>query len=184
MIFLNYLFEVSICLVALYVVYHFLLHQEKLLLLNRGYLLFTLAISFVIPLLQVSIPQQTPEYILLYMPQDAILPPSGLQTSPSTAYTFWNWENIVLLLYCTGLLITLIRFLTSFNQIIHLLKNGQIKPYDDYQLVLVEQEIPVFSFFNYVFLYKNHLKYKHNLFRTNRDIFKLQKHHLFSSKEK
>ena len=71
MVFFKYLVEVSICITALYIVYHFFLQQEKLFGLNRGYLLMALITAFAIPLLEVTVPQNAPTYFNL-LEQDFI----------------------------------------------------------------------------------------------------------------
>lgn len=50
----NYLIESSICLAAFYTFYWLVLHREKLLNINRFYLLASVAISLIIPLLSIE----------------------------------------------------------------------------------------------------------------------------------
>lgn len=50
----NYLIESSICLAAFYTFYWVVLHREKLLNINRFYLLASVAISLIIPLLSIE----------------------------------------------------------------------------------------------------------------------------------
>lgn len=55
---LNYLLKVSACMVLLYALYHIAFRKLSFLSLNRYYLLFSLIISFLVPVLQMEIESQ------------------------------------------------------------------------------------------------------------------------------
>ena len=59
-------------------------------------------------------------------------------------------------MYSIGVLVLFLRFLSSGIKLYFLVQQGEKQHKSDYHLILIEEELPVFSFLNYVFLYKNH----------------------------
>ena len=156
MIIINYLLECSVCLIALYAVFHIWMQQEKLPRLNRVYLIFALIISFIIPFIQITLPaEQAPLLWNDYVVGSSIISENIYQVSNVSAFQ-WTLRDTLLSIYVIGVLVMIGRFSNSCFKVFTLINNGKIIAQNGYQLVLIEKPLPVFSFLNYIFLNKNH----------------------------
>ena len=156
MIFFQYLVEVSVCIIALYMVYHFFLQQEKLFKLNRSYLLMALIAAFAIPCINVGLPQSAPAYLDINpFGNDLIYYYAGSEPIQDQGIE-WTWQHVLMSVYGLGVLAMLGSFLGCCIKILFLIQSGVVHQETNYHLVLIQEKLPVFSFLNYVFLYKNH----------------------------
>lgn len=157
MAFFNYLLELSVCITALYLFYLLMMQQEKLFRLNRFYLLSALVLSVIIPLININLPTGTPQYLNDIVLSDGII--ANITPDVVEHPSFWfelSLSNILMSFYLIGVLVMSIRFLSSCISVVFLSKKGEKIQKENYKLILIEKELPVFSFLNYVFLYKNH----------------------------
>lgn len=158
--FFVYILKSAVCLVVSYLFYRLLLNRETIWRFNRFLLLSLLALSFVLPLIQVhtSKPVQV-NTALVYaedwfideveaQPTDAIVP-----TNPS-----FTWTQGVVLVYMLGVLGMLVFNMASLWQIRGLLHQGKkVKMPDGYtqedvQLVVLPGNVSPFSWMHYIFI--------------------------------
>ncbi|MBO7601718.1 MAG: M56 family metallopeptidase [Bacteroidaceae bacterium] len=158
--FFVYILKSAVCLVVSYLFYRLLLNRETIWRFNRFLLLSLLALSFVLPLIQVhtSKPVQV-NTALVYaedwfideveaQPTDAIVP-----TNPS-----FTWTQGVVLVYMLGVLGMLVFNMASLWQIRGLLHQGKkVKMPDGYtqedvKLVVLPGNVSPFSWMHYIFI--------------------------------
>jgi TonB family protein len=158
--FFVYILKSAVCLVVSYLFYRLLLNRETIWRFNRFLLLSLLALSFVLPLIQVhtSKPVQV-NTALVYaedwfideveaQPTDAIVP-----TNPS-----FTWTQGVVLVYMLGVLGILVFNMASLWQIRGLLHQGKkVKMPDGYtqedvKLVVLPGNVSPFSWMHYIFI--------------------------------
>ncbi|GAB5527974.1 MAG: hypothetical protein Roseis2KO_58460 [Roseivirga sp.] len=144
---INYLIEVSICLVAFYVCYRISLSRLKLLNLNRAYLLATLLLSLAIPLLDISLYQTD----LSIAPEISDYITGSASVSADTGVTNRR-ASPVLLTWLVGAGVTAILFMTRMIRLIGLIRKYPKQKTGRLWYVSVPDEQPTSSFFQYVFV--------------------------------
>lgn len=155
---LNYLFEVSICLGAFYLLYLCLLSRETFFGTNRWYLLGTLVLSIVLPLYipfaQWWVPAQ--ETMLHYTIEPVVV---GLQ-EVNTALAYESgmpvWIIIGLCIYWTGVLILMWRLVSSFVSIRRMYQSGMRAVREGNVIVSTPGIALPFSFMRWIFLPAEH----------------------------
>ena len=97
-----YLFQVSACMGIFYVFYYLLLSRYTFFTINRWYLIITLAISFIIPLLTITVQQQEtyPQVIkqVVYINQMQT-PQQVVIIDQAPAQVQINWMALVKIVY-------------------------------------------------------------------------------------
>lgn len=164
---LNYLLKVSACSGLFYIFYHFCLQKLTFFSVNRIYLLSTLAISFVIPALQLQVERpadersQVREVTAVYTGTftDLPAPAAAIQSSlPQTdeALSAIDWLQVLFVLYWLSTFIMLSIF--AFQALQLLKHTRQINQKIGRLRVVFKQEgFTNCSFLNYVFLNREEL---------------------------
>lgn len=137
---IQYLLESSLCTIAFYAFYYFFLKDKQFHQWNRFYLIGTLAISFIIPLLYIPIEE------IIYV-QQRLGSPKPAQSLDGTSY---NWAAIVLYLYLIGATIASIQFIKELFQIRLMIRHSRKTKYPNYILAQLDHDFPLCSFFNHI----------------------------------
>ncbi|MFK8005858.1 MAG: M56 family metallopeptidase [Saprospiraceae bacterium] len=156
---IQYLFEVSFCLLAFYLFYHWILRKETFFRFNRFYLLLTPFISLLIPSFQTGqikiVQQQTPQSFE-FIPQ-AI---QGFQQSEiifsekintTSLFIDWTYGDIIGGIYVFVVLLFLGKLLRNIWAVRQLIKSNAIEKTENYTQVILPNIKTPFSFFNYLF---------------------------------
>ena len=148
----NYIIKVILCSAVFLLSYKLILEKEKMHLFNRFYLLSSLLLSFVIPIITFSsskpaLPVSENEYLITNILQDnaliQILPPEQ-----STNYIF----SILLTIYVTITTLLLFRFIINLRKIVSKTLTHLTIPYKNSKIVLINEDLTPHSFFNYLFI--------------------------------
>lgn len=154
---INFLLESTIGLATFIVFYYIFLEREKMHQFNRFYLLFSLAISFIIPFLNfeiieiktvieniepISVQKVTSVLHEDIMENKAIPEMESINYFP---YAIWS-------LYLLVSLLLLLRFGKNIWKLISTSKNNPIIKYKTSKLVLVSDKLIPHSFLNYIYL--------------------------------
>jgi biopolymer transport protein ExbD len=152
-----YLLQVTVCMAVFFGFYFIALRKETLFHSNRFYLLATLCLSFLLPLVRIyinalgsqSMIVQAPVYIGSYLQNfdNGIITPED--------YPF-NWLNWLAILYWTGVGVMVIRLLLSLRSIWVLKKEARMVKIDNQFCAHSSRVVSPFSFFNTIFLPDNH----------------------------
>ncbi len=143
---ISYLAEASVCLLVLYLFYWLVLSGEKLLSINRCFLLASLFLSITLPLLEISI-MPLPGESISYLQVPAGIPEASSNALESTPTSF----NLVFSLYVLGFSGSLLWLVFRIIRVYRSVKGKQQQKRNDLVLIYTNKR-QVFSFFNYVFL--------------------------------
>jgi formylglycine-generating enzyme required for sulfatase activity len=167
----SYLIEASICLSLFYLVYVLLIIGDTFYRLKRYYLLFTVAVSLLIP----QLPALQPSKIISQKTELSAGKPAdfsgyndsfeklvvgnfpvAIRTSDTSGNTI-TFQYILLAVYFSGVLYLLYRLLLNLKQILRIIKNNSREPYRKYTIVHHSDDYPTFSFLTFIFLNSNNL---------------------------
>lgn len=144
---INYLIESSVCLVLFYLLYLILLRKENHFNAKRAYLMSATILSIIIPLFHFT-------YVIPTVLQFTNSSNDGVLTSvvSATTQSTVNVSSILLWLYAFGASIAIIKLTISLVKILKTIRKGVIIRQDNYNVVHTANDIPISSFFNYVFI--------------------------------
>ena len=166
--FLLYLVESGICLGLLYLIYTIFLSKETFFKTNRLYLLFSIPLSFIIPLLNMPSPFVTAPII---EPRYIFSPISGISANSLSL------GDIVGIVYLLGVVFFLIRFGHKIVQLSTLIRKYGYQKCGKLNLVYIKEDTAPFSFFNYFFLNKSNIS-QHDLLRIiDHELVHINQHH-------
>ena len=160
---LAFLINISITWLVLYVIYQAILAKEKHFRLNRIYLLSSIVLGLLMPLLSYvsiegvdALPTITQEINQSYQEQlivindysNVVERSSPIASKSSTI----SLSTLLGVIYLIGLLIACFRLMKSAIRLKALFRRGRIVKYETHTEVVVPKEILPFSFMQYVFL--------------------------------
>jgi len=150
---ITYITKTILCSALLLLIYKFFLEKEKMHRFNRFYLLFSIALSFIAPLITINVKSS-----INPISESISLINSDIQSSisnQSQKITFEQsqYPNILLLIYLVVSIFFLYRFTKNMYILFRKIKNNESTSYFNSKLVLTaEKQIP-HSFLNYIFIY-------------------------------
>ncbi|WP_179413568.1 M56 family metallopeptidase [Mucilaginibacter sp. E4BP6] len=153
---LHYLVEANLYLGLFYLAYCLFLSRDTHYLLKRIYLLGTSVISFLIPLVQVGFlkPAEAPQLVDIVLLSPAQVSAIPVVNTAPTAHEF-TWQDGLIDLYFTGVVILLIVFLVKIYQLFKLTRTNVANTGNSYKLVYIDGSNTAFSFFNFLFIGTN-----------------------------
>lgn len=145
---LTYIIQVILFQILFLCIYDFLLSKETFFSKNRFYLIGTIIISFILPLIKIPTIQKavSKEYYIL-LPEIVL--------SPQKLIAQQNWYQSVHylnLLFWIGVVIFSILFIYKLIKLLTIVYKNNVIRYAEYNLVSIPNSSKAFSFFNYVFL--------------------------------
>lgn len=152
--FLFYLLKASIGITVFYLAYFILFRNEKNFRFNRIYLLSAMIISFIIPLIRFSIKVPAPETLSIFNLE--IQEVSATEISKPIPGSFQLYK-LIFSLYITVSILFLIHFLTGIIKAFFIVKKSQKKEIHSTRILVSDQEIHPFSFFNKIIIPKDSL---------------------------
>jgi beta-lactamase regulating signal transducer with metallopeptidase domain len=139
-----YLGKVAIATFAFYIVFQFLFSYWKNFWFNRQYMLGSMIIPFILPLITFTIVREAaPTFVLL----ENTSAENVMNTMPTMQKTI-SHHQIILIIYFTGLAFFLLRLLAGHIKAIHILKKSRKKQINGIPLYIHPEEIHPFAFFN------------------------------------
>lgn len=156
-----YLTESAICMALLLAVYKVFYEKEKMLVFNRIYLLFSLAVSIFLPLVDIPIALASRSSILQAISADtapALLASASSINGIDVHYQAVNKELFFRLflgiIYVIGLTTLAVRFYSNLTRLYTMRKRNEHVAYQGAELVLLPQAILPFSFSSLIFVAK------------------------------
>ncbi len=150
---ITYIIKLTVCSALLLLVYRFLLQREKMYAFNRGYLLFSVLFSLLVPLITFE------EQIAGVIPEELFLPldipfdtPTPAQAATRTSNLTLEQAAIAIYLLITMLLFA--RFLLNLFRIRQAITGNKVLHYQGAKLILTNQDIPAHTFLSYIFISK------------------------------
>ena len=141
---LGYLLQASACLAVLYLLYRLLLHRETFFGFNRWYLLGSVVLAAVLPLVEFATPVSL--YAMPAIELDAIAP----LRDPGNARHV-DWVRLLGKLYATGVVLLAGRFLYRLHRLRQLARQLPGEPRGGYRLLYTGGRVPTFSFLGWLF---------------------------------
>ena len=165
--FLIYILKSTISISLLYLVFRILMRKETFFKLNRALLLSVVVCSAIIPLLylpQIMQPAIQNEWMpRLQNPEITPIAQSSLERSTQT-FTVpteqiktvireeFPWIKLLQTVYLAGILITLLILIYGIVSILTLFRKAQFMQMDGFRLLIIDDEIPPFSFGRFVII--------------------------------
>lgn len=146
----TYLLKVIICSGILYVFYILFLEKEKMHVFNRFYLMASMLVSYLIPLItfKVKMPAE-----MIYTTER--LPIDYEMSIIETKESLFTFENVVWVMMIIISLFFLIRFIAGLIKINRIIRENELTVLDnDSILVNVHHSVSPFSFGKYIFMNK------------------------------
>ena len=140
---IRYLLESAVCLTFFYMVYRVFLRKETFFGLNRLFLVFSLLLSFVIPVLDLPSP----------FFQSTVMPETySPNLSPAPSVHAWRFADIFLLVYGLGAVFFTIRFGAHLIGLFRVVKKYGRQTQDGVRVVSIDKDFAPFSFLNIIFI--------------------------------
>ncbi|WP_375446810.1 TonB family protein [uncultured Fibrella sp.] len=153
----DYWLKANLFLILFYGCYVLLLHRHTFLTLNRTYLMGSLVLAFVLPLVHIpglSFPWPWETYVPEYTAAPvATLMVVGGATAEVEAPLLPNWPVLALWLFALVAAGLLVRTVLRSVSLLRVIRQWPAQPLDDHTLVLPDNaQTPTFSFFRYLVL--------------------------------
>lgn len=143
---LQYLFEVSICLILFYAFYKIFLERSLEFRYNRFFLLFTYLCSFCIPLLSFKvIPVTLKKSVVSSNPDLELAAPIV-----SESHKLITWDQVLIGIYLLIAILMLIRLIHALKNIWQQIKTSEMSHHPICQFIYYDGDKP-YSFFKYLF---------------------------------
>ena len=181
--FLIYLFESGLCLTLFYLGYAIFFRKETYFTFNRIYLLISMVLALILPITNISIGEFSTGYfsttlqsvnkfrnyyeelIFLTDPEfqvaynNTTVPPElanseALVSENQQSNTSFNLLAFIFYTYLAGLFFFILRFFVLIINLLQIVRRGKKVKYDNFTLVLINENVPSFSFLKWVFINK------------------------------
>lgn len=152
-----YMLKASICIAVFYLFYWLVLRNSTYFLLNRLYLVGGLLLSFIIPVLHVSIFKDQSNNVFLHMMPPVSIGPDSDFFQPQNQFNHVHsitLFQVLSVIYFTGIALLFFKLLFSSIRIVSVLKNAETYQVGKKKIVNIDSLVP-FSFFNFIFLPKS-----------------------------
>lgn len=171
--FLLYLGKSSLVMAVMYLFYSVLLKGDTHFKWNRVYLLLSMLLSLILPLIQIEFlkPVAIPQMSVLLAPFTVNHEYARL-IQPSFSLS----EQFIFFLYLLGVTFFLVRFFGNIRYLIRLIRNGERKTIHGLNVVYVNKPISPFSFFNLVLLPRNMNELEHDMILQHEKTHVIQLH--------
>jgi len=150
--YLLYLLESSICFAMFYTLYWLLLRKETYFRINRFYLLVTLIISNILPLIEFSSQTQMQNTIQISTLDAIVIRAEGIRHTVTTGLSSVEWLTMI---YFIGVGLYLIIFLYKLIKLWFSISGSKIILVEGSKIFIINENISPCSFFNYIFIDKN-----------------------------
>jgi len=163
---ITYIVKSSLSLVILFGLYWFLLRKEKLFVFTRFFLVVSVVFSLVVPFISIPVNfQVTPQITEIIPSSDYVIPeistteyitiPTDVysnQTYVESQHSVIDISSILLVLYISGVILFLIRFLRNIYIIIRKTKSSEKISIKGYRIVLTDDMTNPCCFFSSIYL--------------------------------
>lgn len=158
-----YLFKSIACLLVLLLVHRLLLQKEAMHRFNRFFLLFSVVVSFLIPLYTIEVPEE-----IVTMPVEVVTEPvyfdaasqdfNQEQVSAPIQESQFNWKYLFFGIYILISLLFFYRFVRNISILVNQIQRNVKINYRDQTLVLLKEDSLPFSFLKYIFISESDLE--------------------------
>jgi murein DD-endopeptidase MepM/ murein hydrolase activator NlpD len=149
-----YLLECSICLAGFYLMYKLFLSEDTFAGRNRYYLLFATFLSLIIPLLSFSLEVENFSAANKFVWEfEQSFQTEILQSNDSEPRaSFFSMISFIWVLYFLGVSVSFFRIVKHVFHLVKLIQANEIRIYNGFKIVSVNENSSPYSFFGYIFL--------------------------------
>ena len=184
--FIVFTYESGICLAVLFTMYWLFLKRETYFRFNRFYLLSTIVVAFVLPLLNLGLFENNDQLSALRSISslsEAINLPAvtithGSESLPASSY---NWKNIALMIYLIGVFLLFARVILGILRVGMLKRNGRRIFREGYSVIYTPQAISPFSFFRTIYMHNALAEEADSLYIINHEIVHIRQLHTYDN---
>lgn len=148
-----YLLQSAAILAVLYCVYWLFLRKDTFFHVNRFYLITSVLLSLIVPLIDIRLPAGGPAYPVIVILDPVLITPEKVQRITASHLT---WIEIMSITYLTGVAIFSFRFIAQLTQLLLLIRRRKVTRQDGANLVFLDKGYSPFSFFNLIFIRKEY----------------------------
>lgn len=150
-----YLFQVTCCWGMFYVLYVLLLSRETFFQANRWYLLVTLCLGGIVPLIRWQPNEELLENVTYLAFEPILIGAQELEIVANknmvVSNSSWDYWNILWVIYWIGVLVTAARLFLGLSQIFRLYQRSELVREGDIAMVYTPKYHLPFSFFHWLF---------------------------------
>lgn len=167
-LFFVYILKSSVCLAVFYLFYRLLLSRETFHRFNRFALLGILALSCLLPLVEVSVHEQTEVHQTMMTLEEWLLLADAMNSAEAEIQAqdiTVTWIQVALLLYLLGIFFFISRNIYSLVRLLMLLKSGSREKVSKFlsdrkcvTLIVHDSDIAPFSWMKYVVISRKDLE--------------------------
>ena len=156
---LSYFLHSSIAIAVFYLAYILLFTKEKIFLFNRFYLLMSMIISFIIPLITFREKRMLSEVIIPEQLFQSITPtqPTSLALAPPV----YNWQPILAILFIGGFVFFLIVLIIGHVKVWRLVHTTSKQTLYGHSVRITTKNIPPFAYFGKLIIPSGYLNSPH-----------------------
>jgi mono/diheme cytochrome c family protein len=158
---LFYLAKAAICLIPFYALYITVLRRLTFFRWNRFYLLASLALSMIIPILPVGYAAPVTPGSLGHTAGGGyaigIVAENTVAVVNHPVFSLPGWQDWLVLVYLLGTAVTFFFLIRNLWKIYKLINTGNPDHYGDLRVLSADDKIPTASFFSYVFINRGDL---------------------------
>jgi bla regulator protein blaR1 len=148
-----YIIKTVLCSGLLILIYHLLLEREKIYKFNRGYLLFSIAFSFIIPLISIKVRSSVGLISESFYQTSSIVKNTVPQQTLPYVTEGITLTQLLLFVYVAITAFLFIRFFINVFSLFNKIKHSSSVPYLDAKFVLTKDKLVPYSFLKYVFIH-------------------------------
>lgn len=148
----NFIYESGICLTILFSLYWFFLRKETYFRFNRYYLLGTIVLACLLPLVNLGLSPFGSEGSIPQMAEAIRLPEVTIAEGATPQSGNTVWQSVALAIYLTGASLLMLRIILGMIKIFLLKRRGLKSCLDGYSIVHIKQKIAPFSFFKTIYI--------------------------------
>lgn len=152
-----FIYESGICMAVLFAMYWFFLRKETYFRFNRFYLMGSILVACVLPLIHLGQFENghgiyswagiTGIADTINIP--AVTITGGLGNVPDPSM---NWQHLIVVIYLTGAFLLIARMTLGILRLTILRRSGRKECFDGYSIFYLKHEMAPFSFFNTIYL--------------------------------
>jgi TonB family protein len=144
-----YLLQSAAIMAVLYTVFWLFLRNDTFFHVNRVYLMLTLLLSVITPLIDFKLFDANSGSTFLVMLDPILITPGKIEKITSGHL---SWFEIAAVIYFTGVAIFTVRFLIQLIQLAMIIHRNKITRHNGANIVFVDRGYSPFSFFNLIFI--------------------------------
>ena len=150
--FLLYIARAGLYLALFYAFYLLVMRRTTFFVLNRVMLLAGSYLCLLLPLIRLR------TVSTVFVASELSMVGTAQEAAAPNVQVLFPWKEVLLAVYAGGVLVTLVLYLLSARKMFRLIRSGEKTERDGCRLIILEQEVPSFSWFKSVVMGRRDLR--------------------------